>query len=1064
MSHTRSAALWTTVAVALLGLVLFLTWRKGESGSASPGRVDPRPNSTDTSALLPPTVLDDGASVATTGPLRSDRSSAPVRLTIRSADGRGIAGAIVSWTTLGVVDGNLRSGWPWPAAELWQGRSSQGETDVHGECELTDPPGVADSPSVVWVTHADHTARAFPLGLRGSLADLPKPWILEPRSPISVTVLEGGGEVAPDATVFQRLFLAPRDRVGLSDLDLAAAYALQRRISTDALGRARLADLGGRQALSAQRESELSDTWIGSAPDDVRLQLRPTFTWRATIGAQDPALDRKDARVQVISLTGSTRKLVDAGFVDADGDVGPRSAALIPGDSYLFELEEIGVPTTIAKTAPKPGEHVALEFHPVPGFRYPVRVSERGGDVLSGAEVRWAWNAGDRWQWSTRMTGGDGVAVLEHAQSGASWVTVEKSGFIGFRAEIDVRNESFPPFNVELERGATLRGRVHANGKPVTGFTIVHRPGAETSTFRTVDIHDSKDGTFAIEGLPEGELSVFAVSPEWPRSPAQRVEVSRAVETSVDFELRSGVDGHGAIRDAQSSEPISGATIQVWTGENQVRVRAFGSRSQSDVAGLFTVLGLPIGQTNYLEVLAEGFAPVIISAHAMEARSLDLGIILLERPRALTVKLRVPEGDSATRWAVEVANAPGYVPMLFPASGELRFEGLQAVAYRVSVWAGADLALARYAAVPVESDGVITFDLTSGFSFDVEIVAGPSEAEMGDLVLAVLSTSEGYSPGLMQTVPVPPSRLARVRHVSGERVHLRVATPAGLQLGTHVPTVAELRSGRVRITLGSEERALRVIDRRGDPIANVIVSFGSPEFGWQAPQATGSDGIVRVPCSGEEHFEVSLERPPQGGGIVRDVRPGIEPTEITFDPRAGLAVRLLDGDFPLAGVPIDLRDGFGLLRELTPLVTKEDGSASNDGFLAQEFRGEVRFAGLWPARFTLRATEAAPVTTVQVRRRGSVAVHAKRAGLDLAGTRIEVESIEFGTQVDPWLEAGLVNSSSPACATDARGQLRLDGLPHGAYRWTIAAEDGARFGGLFEVKPHQRVDVEVFVP
>jgi hypothetical protein len=132
--------------------------------------------------------------------------------------------------------------------------------------------------------------------------------------------------------------------------------------------------------------------------------------------------------------------------------------------------------------------------------------------------------------------------------------------------------------------------------------------------------------------------------------------------------------------------------------------------------------------------------------------------------------------------------------------------------------------------------------------------------------------------------------------------------------------------------------------------------------------------------------------------------------------------------------------------------------------MLQPFRGEVRQSGLWPTVFAMEAHDPPIEQEVQVRRRGSVVLHAKRGGLALASVALAIESEEFATPVTTWIASGAITSSDSACVTDAQGSLRLDGLPRGPYRWSITLDDGAQVGGRFDVEPQRRVDVDLSVP
>ncbi len=1063
MSRSRRTYLFS----ALIGGVLLaiLGWRLTRSPV---GIEDPTPMSGRIGVTTPSASHTSGANLtdATSAELtRGSELRHPERSTqvVRDPEGAPLANATASWTVVG-VDVVLSADWPMPSADLWAARSTTALTDVDGGLHLDPPAGSTGNPSVIWLTCPGFRARSFSLGPGETLDAIDADLSLAAGDAMEAIVDRGQPSGVPGAEVFQRPYLSSRERAGMSAKEVAAAYALQRRVKTDGRGVVVLGDLGMRQVLSASQDSLASNVWIGTAPGSVELTLQPTFTWRGKLTIDDPTIALSNPTILVVGLTGSTRTIIDSATLRPDGTAGPRSASVAPTDSYLFELEGAGIPTTIQRVRPQPGELVNVEFVARRGVRYPVHVTEADASAITGAEVQWAWSEGEHWQYSKRFTDAEGMAVLDDAPIGASWLLINKPGFIGFRQELVLEGPFPGAFEVVLEKGATLRGNVLAEGRPLRNFTIAHRPVDQPENFQFADIYDSRDGSFAVEGLPVGERAVFAFSTDWPRCSEQTVTLSANADAQVEFELHAGREGTGFVRDATTGEPVAGASVQVWTSSGRFRTREWGAKSESDTIGRFEVSGLAPTDSSVLEFTAVGYARAYRTVTATSDASTDLGVVGLSKPHKIEVRLRVSPQDSARNWSVSSPDAPDPTPVPFSVDGVAVLDGLAPAVYPLNLSHNERDTRQMAVEVPVDGDATAVFDLTGGSDLEVDIVADGFDFTPTECALTVQSTSHAYEQGQRQVAEIPEDGRVRLQAVGGPNVHLFVYGPNGRIVGSYSPSADEFRSGRIVMKLGGESRSFRLVDSKGAPQPGVLTMIGTPQMTWINPRTTNSAGEVRVEGLSEDTFDLFLARPPFGGGILRNVRLGPEPFDIVFDSHAQVHFRLLDGDTPVQGVSVWIRDALGMDREFPTLVTDDSGYALGAGYLPQEFRCTTHESGIWPKAFTLQAVDEAPPKVVQVRRRGSVVLYAKRGGLPLAGVVLHVESEEFETSATMWIASGAITASDAQCVTDGQGRLRLDGLPRGPYRWTIELNDGVQVGGGFDVEPQRRVDVDVNVP
>lgn len=1048
------------VCLAILGLVRLVIpgdWERARPTTYGPpaGEV----GSTITQAPIP-TLPDSPA-----GSESPSRLLAGGRHLVTGEHGTPIAGAEISWTTLGEGPDAWIPGWPWPDWAKWRSVTQFARTSDAGSFAINPPPGADRAPSVMWVTHPGHAPRCEYVQAGGELKSLPTQLILIAAPVLEARAVDAAGRPVAGARFLQRLALNDRMRSEFEESQLRGAYALVRETTADREGKVVLADLGNRQVIDAAEGDLVSESWFGTPPGQVEFSLLPRFTWTGRVVVDDPNLTLEGVRIDAYSASGGHARLIDSAPVRSTGEFGPRSAPAAPCDSLKFEMTGGAVVSaTIVRPGPSKSAHLDLTFRARRGLIFPVLVTDRDGTPVKAAEVSWAWNAGEVWQWVSRFTDATGKAVLDAAPKGAIWLVVEKRGFISSKVELELWDEVAPHYPVTLDVGATLRGVVSSDGKPVPNFSIVHRRASGYADTTTADFQDRKDGTFELAGMPPGERSVFAVGDDLPRSAEQLAVFDPAKVTELNFVLAEGGFGRGVVVDARSGEPISGARVQNWITEGRVRIRPFGSVALSGAAGEFEISGLAISEANTLEVSAEGYAPGFLIVRGRGEGVQDLGAVSLDRPHVLTVRLLLPAGEDPAAWTAFVHGSNPPPPLSFTSSGEVRFEGLVAGGYDVEVARGTERAESQWVLVLPESDAEATFDLSTGAGFEVEIVSNRNASDIRDCFLQVRSGSDGWGQGMIRTLPIPEGLVVKIDQVAGEHVEIAVVSKSGAQLCSRRVRAADVEGQRVALELTPAVRTLRIVDRRGLPRSDITVGIGTPATGWRHTLSTDSKGEVMVEGVWDEAVEVSLQEPPSGGGIVRGVSLREETTELTFDPRAALSVRLQDGVEPLAGVAIWLQDGFGLGRGFETLVTDAEGIAQNDGFLAQEFRGEVRHPGLWPTQVRLRASDPATPVVLQVRRRGSALLEARRWGLAAAGVTLRIESEEFSTPVDPWIADGRVASGSAGLITDSEGRLRLDGLPRGPYRWTVTLDDGTQVGGRFEVLPQRRVDVDVLIP
>lgn len=136
-----------------------------------------------------------------------------------------------------------------------------------------------------------------------------------------------------------------------------------------------------------------------------------------------------------------------------------------------------------------------------------------------------------------------------------------------------------------------LRGLVHRRGQPVAHATVTLKGRGRSTT------QSSADGTFAITVPEAGDYLVSALHGDEASEVLGPISLGSGAPRQVSLELLPAATVSGVVKDAQSLEPIEGATIASSAGV-----------TQSDRAGRFHLGSLPPGPT-WFEVSANGYVP-----------------------------------------------------------------------------------------------------------------------------------------------------------------------------------------------------------------------------------------------------------------------------------------------------------------------------------------------------------------------------------------------------------------------------------------------------------------------
>lgn len=326
-------------------------------------------------------------------------------------------------------------------------------------------------------------------------------------------------------------------------------------------------------------------------------------------------------------------------------------------------------------------------------------------------------------------THADGHAPLYAVGAGAYSLRVEAEGY----ATVEIPHQQPATVTtalrnpVQLQKGASLEGRVVREGKPVAGALITCRAKVGWLSHETMS--DAR-GEFRLSGLVSQPYQVLVTHAE-----LGPLVTTLDPGTHHTLELSQGHAIEGRVLDRVSRRPVAGAVVEVLAGSGWPAL-ARGSLEQpkavTDARGGFRIGGLPAGIVSVAAVSEGCFA---------EAGPLKPGsgpiTLLLRAGTRVTGKIQDPTGQPVTdahvqviprheqpspdgaEWWLLAGVAAGHRPLPHTAtgsSGRFDLEGLPAGNYRLLVRKNglAPFLSKAFAASPRGSEDLGTLELPAG--------------------------------------------------------------------------------------------------------------------------------------------------------------------------------------------------------------------------------------------------------------------------------------------------------------------------------------------------------------
>ncbi|HED66725.1 MAG TPA: hypothetical protein ENJ09_14370 [Planctomycetes bacterium] len=1002
----------------------------GEPGAASP--------------LAKTGASSSGARVAQTGPVVFGR--------VQEASGKGIADAHVRLLALTTRDQEWEPAWrlgEWgrldmPSAEARTG----GQGDFHFDSWIGEGEG---GPFVLVAEAPGYTANVV-AGTCPVAAGEPIVIELAPSPPVEVQVVDASGAPVAGARVLQfgTAGSGGRWRGAEQDLFALARYA-SATVTADEAGVARFSPLAGEQVIVAEFEEARSLPWMGHPAGRITLRLLPGFELSGAITLPDwSALNYEGERRLRVTLDegGLERNLVVLRRVEA-GEYGPLVLPAVEGATYRVHLEGSPIiPVRERFRCPGPDAHVRVDLEAELGRNVWVAAYDvDDSHPLTESEATLRWEKDGKRNHVTRRSQPDGFINLWSIPDVPFSVVASAPGYV----TEEFPQQSFPEQDGYVAVFLSKAGRIHGTclraGEPVSDFTVL-AASAGGRMWSKKQFVGRADGSFEFDDVPLGTVRLSAFAADTPPSDTVAVEVQPGEGAEIQLELTPGWPRPGVVVDADSGEPVAGATLLRRISRSGNVTATWGEPIVSDASGEFTLPLLGKG-SNTIEVLAPGYAKFVAYVDGGPDQVDTPLRIEIQRPVPLVVQLTGLAPGSYGGFTASSQDTTDPLPLRpFSPDGRVEYEAARPGTHSIRIDGRDALGVGVVWDVEVvlfpRSNRVVEVPVAGANRLEVEVPQDLLEQYDGslwswsryplasgtnvDLYLKVLAD------GVAQTDSVPASR-----------IWTALQNPAGGILDARSAT-AEDGVLHVRFEDSKKVLQLYVVDPDGHPIPGVFVlAFASREGGRGAEGTTDQEG--RVALRGLPDGKVALALTSKTLGLLSDVTVDGSKSEATvvFQADRKLQLQFVHEGRPVPGVQVDLMVAgrpFGWVTR----DSDNDGRVSWSHIDAAQQAFRATHAGYWTEQLTVSTSETEDHWhTIPLRRLGTLTVRLLTAdGAPAPGLPLSLVDRATGEDVWSWVDQKRVRAS--ARGTDEQGRLTWHDLPDGPY--TLSLPDGTNLGDL----------------
>ncbi|MDP6839571.1 MAG: carboxypeptidase-like regulatory domain-containing protein [Planctomycetota bacterium] len=962
-------------------------------------------------------------------------------------------------------------------------------TGTSGEFTAVHHSSAATEERALWVTAPGYLAQFH--GLSGGETEVRVE--LEAGRPLVVFVKDQSGNAVGGAQVLQTLAGGARENgwtleterraagesvgrleehasVASTDEYIESERARQhlfRETVADEEGRAELVAGRGMNSLLALEEGQdgrISRRVEVSAGDTASLELRSWVQVEGLVLA-DELVGLGGGRPQVAVGFMDKTRVVEAGRINIEpgGGFGRCKLPLTAdGETVAWVLAEGASQAGVRAPAPSHGDVVRFEINPEVGRHLSVLVTDSDKRPLAGASVDLSWRLLERNCSESRQTNEQGLAVFSTLGKKLVYVQASKDGYRAARTRASGRSGAEAaeeaPLEMPLDAGGRVTGQVLYRGEPVTDFHLYYFEGEPLMGVQR-SVHDP-DGRFDLLDVPLGELNIYAVSDNMPRSETAKVNVIPGAMEELVLELSEPQPARGLVIDAVTRKPIPGVRIQLFSAYTTLTLTARNQFWYTDGEGRFELTGLAPGTTS-IHFEHPEYSGRYNQVRADPSGVKDMGTVTLSRRGLLKISVSRQESDDSAFTCV-VSGTNKYPEAEIPSDGQVLYPGSSAGHAYLYVVKGEPWLRRKLVMLPARKPiWDIPFDLSQPRTVEVTL---NGDHDPGQLLCSgsFLDRLGWRTWDEAEWIEVEGALRAQLPYLPQVPVAVDVITMEGKKVGGIMVRPDGTNHQSVSLELSDVKWRMRVVDRAGEPVQGVKAEFTLPihETAWAELHYTDADGLVELAPLADNSLRVCLLRGDMGdqlGELVSFPSDG-EPVEVVFDPSHELRLRLMDGvqAIEAANVSVGHPD---VPAQLMYRFTDDEGRLHWTGLGHRDIRLQIARHDLWPTKPILRGVQDGQEYTVQVRRLGGVELRAVTSdGVALPGLPVELVNEEYGKSVEEWIEAGDV-SVEGGLVTDHRGKLTVTGIPNGRYRWAVGEASG-----IVTVPPEETGNEMLLVP
>jgi hypothetical protein len=1061
------------VLAAMLALSALLVWQRGDGTAGSPGVPAAPSNRTTIPAEVDASSLSHSGPLAVPGELPdpiaspSDaRQSLALGISVVDVERRPIEGALVSLTD---VDAAGSEGAEIPDIPGWEAlleRTEWATTDSEGRVIPSDSSSQPRTePYIAWITHPDfHGDYAI---VDPSKEPVERVVELSSASAITVRVLDGEGARGVGISVYQkgstiaelrnlgfRGDLPGGDANTTGGLDLALGSFIRKSV-TGVDGELRMSRLLVPTTLIAADDESQSEIDLASETrDEIVLQTQPKRTARGTVAAPTSIPPQTQMAVECWWESGLRRESLFLTQVRRDLSWGPIGIPTRRTGILRFRLSGGNViPVEVTRTpASEPGE-IYVELLAVLGKAQSAHVEDQAGAPIEGARVEVIWKTGTGVGRAIGWSSHDGSASVSGCPQTNCEARASKPGYEEFR-QPNLYVVTPDILEVVLGRAGQISGIVTYEGSPVEEFQVYSWTD-DPGNAQMHSVPRNEEGRFLLETVPLGVVSLIASSAEHPGGKPVTLELEEGVPREVLLELEKGTDGYGQVVDAYTGAPLPQASVLLMSLYSGKTLGPRGTPTLVSSDGRFELDGVSPGSA---EVVVE--CPGRVSVQSIGTSDsnggVSFGVIPLAARQDLEVRLlgEAPFDTSNIWFKAEGAHPISYLPI--EPSGHLLIPDVAPGIYDFQLVFDDGTLIEKRDDLKPGEDWLVQFEFGKGQPLDVQLVA-PLGGELPDQLKISASFVSPRGEWVSRNIWVGQDGRARFDHLLGDTIFVSVAAGGWFNLlATQCVHLDQSGSQVVEIELTGRSLEISAIDAEGEALDQGLVTVNPVDPGilWVSFHHLSSTEPMIINGISLDELVVSVRHPVLGLAFKKFRMNDEGSTQVSIEVGRGLPLelRVRDVEGPVPAVRCMLIP-MGVTTRGYQGETDVDGALRYDGCPPNLYTADLDRYGYWPVdhEFEFRGES---TIELNLRRRGNFEATVFGAdGAQVYGATVDLHSIEFDTPVSAWVESGKLSKSSAGLTSDVQGRVFAEGIPRGAYRWSVLRPDGTMLSGEFQVPP-----------